>query len=197
MGAGPMASTPINEQGKILTQCLKRWKFISAHLHLSPTTATSTCESDAHGNNWSHFLPISCTPISLIPPCHLGGTIKLCDHHHITCQMSINLPSSSPPPRPNWRRLTTHDLKRSYTSPLEAIISLSQSKSLKTKYTEMQCWKRFMQWVILEYIILASHKMFYKHCAWHMLWTSTRTFVATKQFIYITAKARLISIELL
>ena len=47
---GPMASTPINEQGKILRQYLQRWNFLSAHLHLSPTPATSTYESEAHGS---------------------------------------------------------------------------------------------------------------------------------------------------
>ena len=49
---------------------------------------------------------------------------------HVTCNISTHIPNSpfhrkksSPPPRPNWRKLTTHDLKRSYTSPLEASLS--------------------------------------------------------------------------
>ena len=50
LSGGPMASTLINEQGKILMQYLKRWNFLSAHLHLSPTLATSTYESGAHGS---------------------------------------------------------------------------------------------------------------------------------------------------
>ena len=46
----PMAFTPINEQGKILRQYLQKWNFLSAHLHLSPTPATSTYESETHGS---------------------------------------------------------------------------------------------------------------------------------------------------
>ena len=128
-----MASTPINEQGKILMQYLKRWNFLSAHLHLSPTPATSTYESEAHGS-------IS-TIDHILCPSHVLPSLSSChvieeepsnnsDHLPITCQISTHLPNSpthhkksSPPPRPNWRKLTTHDLKRSYTSPLEASLS--------------------------------------------------------------------------
>ncbi len=44
---GPMTCKPSNEQGKILLKYLKRWNFMSAHLHLSPSLATATYESEA------------------------------------------------------------------------------------------------------------------------------------------------------
>ena len=100
LGGGPMASTPINEQGKILMQYLKRWNFLSAHLHLSPTPETSTYESEAHGS------------ISTID--HIICLPNNSDHLPITCHISTHLPTSlihhkkcNPPPRPNWRKLTT------------------------------------------------------------------------------------------
>ena len=98
LSGGPMASTPTNEQGKILMQYLKRWNFLSAHLlHLSPTLATSTYESEAHGSIStidhilcsSHVLPslLSCHVIEEEPSNNF-------DHFPITCQMSTHLPNS-------------------------------------------------------------------------------------------------------
>ena len=114
LSGGPMASTPTNEQGKIVMQYLKRWNFLSAHLHLSPTPATSTYESEAHGSISSistidhilcpsHVLPslLSCRVIEEEPS-------NNSDHLPITCQISTHLPNtpihhkkSSLPPRPN------------------------------------------------------------------------------------------------
>ena len=128
-GGGPMASTAINEQGKILMQYLKRWNFLSAHLHLSSSPETSTYESEA------------CCSISTIDhilcPSHVLPSLSSChvieedpsnnsDHVPITCNISTQLPNSPihcKKSRPNWRKLTVHDLKRSYTSPLEASLS--------------------------------------------------------------------------
>ena len=128
-----MASTPINEQGKILMQYLKRWNFLSAHLYLSPTPETSTYESEAHGSisTIDHILCPSHVLPSLLT-CHVieEEPSNTSDHLPLTCNISTQLPNSpihhkksSPPPRPNWRKLTTHELRRSYTSPLEASLS--------------------------------------------------------------------------
>ena len=43
---GTMATSPPSEQGRILVQHLGI--FLSAHLHLSPSSATSAYESEAH-----------------------------------------------------------------------------------------------------------------------------------------------------
>lgn len=52
---GTMATSPPSEQGRILVQYLG--SFLYAHLHLSPSSATSTYESEAHRstyiNKWS------------------------------------------------------------------------------------------------------------------------------------------------
>ena len=98
LSGGPMASTPINEQGKILMQYLKRWNFLSAHLHLSPTLATSNLWEWSpwlHINNWPHSLPFPCTP-------HLSYPAVSSRRNHlttlttflITCQISTHLPNS-------------------------------------------------------------------------------------------------------
>ena len=136
LSGGPMASTPINEQGKILRQYLQRWNFLSAHLHLSPTPATSTYESEARA--MAPYQQLT-TFFALPMYSHLSypavsskrnHASNNSDHLPITCQISTHHPNSpifykksSPPPRPNWRKLTTHDLQRSYTSPLEVSLS--------------------------------------------------------------------------
>ena len=107
---GPMASTHINEQGKILQKYLQRWNFLSAHLHLSPTPATSTYESEAHGS-------IS-TIDHILCPSHVLQSLSSChvieeepsnnsDHLPITCRLNTHLPTSpthhekfTPPPVP-------------------------------------------------------------------------------------------------
>ena len=53
---GPMASTAINEQGKILMHYLKRWNFLSAHLHLSSSPEISTYESEARGSIYQQLI---------------------------------------------------------------------------------------------------------------------------------------------
>ena len=55
---GPQACTPANEHGRILLRYLRRWKYLSYHLHLSPSQSTHTYESEAHESlsTINHFL---------------------------------------------------------------------------------------------------------------------------------------------
>ena len=45
---GPLSTTHVNEQGRILSQYLSLWNFVSAHLHKSHLSSSHTFESKAH-----------------------------------------------------------------------------------------------------------------------------------------------------
>ena len=42
---GPVSTTPVNEQGRILSKYLQSWGFTSAHLHLNDTPSSHTFEN--------------------------------------------------------------------------------------------------------------------------------------------------------
>ena len=45
---GPLSTTRVNEQGRILSQYLSLWNFVSAHLHKSNLSSSHIFESEAH-----------------------------------------------------------------------------------------------------------------------------------------------------
>ena len=45
---GPLSTTRVNEQGRILSQYLSLWNFVSAYLHKSNLSSSHTLESEAH-----------------------------------------------------------------------------------------------------------------------------------------------------
>ena len=47
---GPLASTPMNKQGRILLQYLNRWNYKSVHLHSSSSPFSHTYTSEAHNS---------------------------------------------------------------------------------------------------------------------------------------------------
>ena len=132
-----MACTPCNEQGRILSRYLRRWNFLSVHLHLSPSPATSTFVSEAHGS--------SSTIDHILCPAHLLSSFSECaveddaplnmsDHLPILSRLKLCLTiptDSSPtcsaengaPPRPNWDKLSRTEIDELYTTPLEEAIS--------------------------------------------------------------------------
>ena len=133
---GPMACTPCNEQGRILSRYLNRWNFLSVHLHLSPSLATSTYLSEAHGSSStidhilcpSHLLSSfsDCTVAEEIP-------LNMSDHFPILSNFKVCLtaPGGGPCthsgsnkelPRPNWDKLTSSEIANLYTAPLEEAI---------------------------------------------------------------------------
>ena len=81
---GPMACTPCSEQGRILSRYLNRWNFLSAHLHLSPSLATSTYLSEAHGS--------SSTIDHILCPSHLLSSFSDCAVAEVPLNMSDHLP---------------------------------------------------------------------------------------------------------
>ena len=62
---GLRACTPANEQGRFLLRYLHKWKYLSYHLHVSPSQTKHTHESEVHGSlstidyflGPSHMLP--------------------------------------------------------------------------------------------------------------------------------------------
>ena len=97
LGGGPMASTSINEQGKILTQYLKDGTFYLPTFISAPNPATSTYESEAHGS-LSTIDHVLC-PSHIFPSlssCHVIEEEPSNNSHHLplTCQLNTHLPNS-------------------------------------------------------------------------------------------------------
>ena len=131
-----MACTPCNEQGRILSHYLNRWNFLSAHLHLSPSLATSTYLSKAHGSS-STIDHILCPShlLSSFSDCAVAEEVSLnmSDHFPILSNFKVCLtaPGGGPCthsgsnkelPRPNWDKLTSSEIANLYTAPLEEAI---------------------------------------------------------------------------
>ena len=47
---GPLSSTRLNEQGRILHQFMSRWDLASIHLHISDSPMSHTYSSEAHSS---------------------------------------------------------------------------------------------------------------------------------------------------
>ena len=99
---GPQACTLANEHGRILLQYLHRWKYLSYHLHFSPTQSTHTYESEAHGSlsTIDHFLGPS-HMLSSISRCVVAeeDPINTSDHLSILAQMELCFhPHATPSP---------------------------------------------------------------------------------------------------
>ena len=128
---------PCNEQGRILSRYLRRWNFLSVHLHLSPSPATSTFVSEAHGS--------SSTIDHILCPAHLLSSFSECvveddaplnmsDHLPILSRLKLclTIPTDSSstcsaengaPPRPNRDKLSRAEIDELYTTPLEEAIN--------------------------------------------------------------------------
>lgn len=132
---GPMATTSSNEQGRILHRYLHDWNFLSVHLHLNQSHDSATYESEAHGSR--------STIDHILCPSRFFNSFRSCyvldedpsntsDHLPIHAELSVCLPAPArpsqrthvaPPPRPNWRKLTSADIKSAYTVPLDRSLS--------------------------------------------------------------------------
>ncbi len=99
----------------------------------SPSLLTYTYESEAHGSvsTIDHILCPSHT-LPSFPSSHVmeEEPSNNSDHLPVTCQIDVNLSlppvhprQLKPPTRPNWTKLTSHELKNAYTTPLEKSLS--------------------------------------------------------------------------
>ena len=132
----PQACTRANEHGCILLRYLRGWKYLSYHLHLSPSQSTHTYESEAHGSlsTIDHFLGPS-HMLSSISKCVVGeeDPINTSDHLPILAQMELCFhPHTAPSPvesldqthsKPNWDKLSPMEIETLYTVPIEEQLS--------------------------------------------------------------------------
>ena len=114
--AGPLASTAINKQGRILQQYLNGWNNKSGHLHTSSSPFSHTYMSEAHNSS-------STTDHILVPEHALNKFSNCCvieddpmdfsDHSPVCASLQVSLPSTQPWTsqlgtsefRPNWAKL--------------------------------------------------------------------------------------------
>ena len=129
---GPQACTPANEHGHILLRYLRRWKYLSYHLHLSPSQSTHTYESEAHGSlsTIDHFLGPS-HMLSSISKCVVAeeDPINTSDQFPILAELELcfypHAASSPVEPQnqtlfgPNWDKVSPMEIEALYTIPIE------------------------------------------------------------------------------
>ena len=116
---GPQACTPANEHGRILLRYLRRWKYLSYHLHLTHPQSTHTYESEAHGSlsTIDHFLGPSHRlsfiskgvvakedPINTSDLLPILADMELCFHPY-TAPIPVE-PQNQTHFRPNWDKLS-------------------------------------------------------------------------------------------
>ena len=109
---GPLSTTSLNSQGRILLQFMARFNLLSAHLHKSNQLFSHTFESEAH-SSVSTIEHILCS-MHLLPEIH--STYPINDHslnnsNHLP--VFANLSSNLPPPSSS----TTLPTQRSLLSP--------------------------------------------------------------------------------
>ena len=139
---GPLSTTSVNQQGRILSQYLSLWNFVSAHLHKSNLSSSHTFESEAH-NSLSTIDHIICHQ-TLLPRIEYATTLpddplNTSDHLPVVAVIQFNLsqPAPSEPlvnrsksaftPR-NWFRITKQDINSLYTKPLhQPLLDLLQT----------------------------------------------------------------------
>ena len=130
---GPLSSTRLNEQGRILHQFMSRWELASIHLHTSDSPMSHTYSSEAHSSlftidhilcsqhllakvtsaytiqedaqNTSDHIPIVASLSFLLMPTHTG--------------MNRGAPMPSVSPRTNWEGTSKEDIKYLYSTPLQ------------------------------------------------------------------------------
>lgn len=126
---GPLATTVSNKQGRILLRYLRKWNYLSVHLHSCISSSSHTYLSEAHGSCSSidHIL----SPAHLLPrfsDCNVLDDVplNLSDHVPICAVFSFSCPrqtssartrvSSNPVHRPNWAKLSKEELSTGYTA---------------------------------------------------------------------------------
>ena len=130
---GPRATTPSNEQGRILQKYLDKWDFVSCHLQRNLNPQSYTYFSEAHNSKSTidhiivHSSFLNCiTDIKVLEE----SALNLSDHLPVVCSIALKTSNSpiavnrqikpSPPYRPNWSKLSPEEILSLYTEPLES-----------------------------------------------------------------------------
>ena len=132
---GPLATTPPNEQGKILLRYLTRWNFVSTHLNTPASVGNSshTYASEAHhsSSTINHILCLKHFQSNL-SHCRVydENPLNLSDHLQVVgglfCRLSMLTNISSPSfiaPKPNWSRLNSSEIADTYTVQVQSALS--------------------------------------------------------------------------
>ena len=91
---GPVSTTPVNEQDRILSKYLQSWEFTSAHLHLNDTPSSYTFENTSKlcKSTIDHFLCVSHN-LALFNYCHVLHDLpsNTSDHCPLVAQIRSNV----------------------------------------------------------------------------------------------------------
>ena len=130
---GPLATTTINEQGRILYRYLQKWNYTSVHLHKCSSSNTHTYTSDAHHT--------SSTIDHILSPKHLldrfshsqvltDEPLNLSDHSPVCATFLCSIPKTPISPDhqnaakycPNWAKATGTDLLHEYSKEVSKLL---------------------------------------------------------------------------
>ena len=153
---GPLATTAINEQGRILSHYLKAWNFISAHLCQNTEDTSHTYESESNSciSTIDHFLcPQHCLPsfCKCSTLSNLTSATNTSDHVPLVAEVAVPVQVSQPSaiqlrgPTPNWKKLSEEEIRTAYTPLLESKLSTSSSPNLDTYRENPQCLEKYLQ----------------------------------------------------
>ena len=175
---GPLATTTINEQGRILSHYLKAWNFVSAHLYLNTEDTSHTYESESNTciSTIDHFLcPQHCLPS--FSKCstlsNLTTATNTSDYVPLVAEVAVPVQVSQPPPihrrgsTPNWKKLSEEEIRTTYTQLLESKLSTLSSPNLDTCRENPRCLDKYLQ-ALCEAMLSSSQetiptKKYHKH----------------------------------
>ena len=166
---GPLASSPNNERGRILSRYLTRWNFISCHLNPPSCSRSSrpshTYVSEAH-QTFSTIDHILCPKHfhKRISDCVVldDNPLNLSDHLPVIANMTCTLQCTSQPEKhvaphkrhkPNWRKVDKDEMLSTYTQAVEdalAHIPLPVEASLLTNTLLIDSHLELIVHVLLE-----------------------------------------------
>ena len=128
---GPLSTTPVNEQGRILLCYLSKWNFASVHLHVCSSPISHTYVSEAHNSHG--------TIDHILAPGHLIESFSRCfiiedeplnlsDHSPVCASLKVNISATlhqlaTSRYRPNWAKLSNDELLSGYTSAVDGYTS--------------------------------------------------------------------------
>ena len=125
---------PMSKDGSSSTTFSTGTIQVSAHLNIPqyPPRSSHTYVSEAHGTLTTidhilcpkHLLPLigQCHPLDEDP-------LNTLDHLHLICHINLHLQPHSPPkvtptshPKPNWKKVTTQEIRETYTKAVESAL---------------------------------------------------------------------------
>ena len=120
---GPLSTTPVNEQGRILARYIQSWGFTSAHLHLSDTPSSHTFENPSKQckSTIDHFICAS-RHLPYFTSCHVihDHPTNTSDHCPIVAEVERDILlchhlKKKKRTTYNWKKLSKKQIVESYS----------------------------------------------------------------------------------